>query len=147
MGHWLTRPIPVYKVYLAWLALLLVLFIAAIFFQPRFGKKPALSAATRSEIRSLGWRLEEYLEANGRLPAGANAAIMATLSAEGTNPPAFLSVCQTNAQGEAIDRWQSPFQIQIAGTNFVIRSAGPDKITGDADDLIFNSAANDFVTP
>ena len=32
-------------------------------------------------------------------------------------------------------------------TNFIIRSAGPNKIFGDDDDIIFNSLPNDFVKP
>ena len=41
-----------------------------------------------------------------------------------------------------------PYQIQIvAQTNFVIRSAGPNKKFGDADDIVFNSVSNDFVKP
>jgi hypothetical protein len=41
-----------------------------------------------------------------------------------------------------------PFQIEITPpTNFVVRSAGPDKKFGDADDIIFNSVSNGFVKP
>jgi len=53
----------------------------------------------------------------------------------------------TNALGELIDIWQTPFQIKLAGeTNFIISSAGPNKKFGDADDIIFNSVSN-FVKP
>ena len=55
---------------------------------------------------------------------------------------------RTNALGEIIDIWQTPFQIKFLGqTNFIINSAGPNKIFGDADDIIFNSVSNDFVKP
>jgi len=55
---------------------------------------------------------------------------------------------RTNTFGELIDTWQTPFQIKFAGqTNFIIRSAGPNKIFSDADDIIFNSISNDFVKP
>jgi hypothetical protein len=55
---------------------------------------------------------------------------------------------QTNSQGQVLDCWKTPYQIEILmRTNFVVTSAGPDKIFGDADDIIFNSASNDFVKP
>jgi hypothetical protein len=53
-----------------------------------------------------------------------------------------------NSQGELLDVWQTPYQIKfMPPTNFVIHSAGPNKKFGDADDIIFNSASNDFVKP
>ena len=55
---------------------------------------------------------------------------------------------RTNFQGEIIDWWKTPYQIEIlARMNFVVRSAGPNKIFGDGDDIIFDSASNDFVKP
>jgi hypothetical protein len=54
----------------------------------------------------------------------------------------------TNSQGEIVDYWKKPFQIEIATqTNFIIRSAGPNQKFGDADDIVFNSVSNDFVKP
>jgi hypothetical protein len=48
---------------------------------------------------------------------------------------------RTNASGELIDFWQTPFQIKsVEQTNFSICSAGPNKLFGDSDDIIFNSA-------
>jgi len=50
--------------------------------------------------------------------------------------------------GEWLDWWRTPYQIKIvATTNFIIQSAGSNKIFGDADDIIFNSVSNDFVKP
>ena len=55
---------------------------------------------------------------------------------------------RTNASGVLIDIWQTPFQITfVKQTNFIVRSAGRDRQFGDADDVIFNSATNDFVKP
>jgi hypothetical protein len=65
-----------------------------------------------------------------------------------TNKYPFSLASRTNALGAVIDIWQTPFQIELVGqTNFVVRSAGPNKNFGDADDIIFNSASNDFVKP
>ena len=55
---------------------------------------------------------------------------------------------RTNAQGELFDLWKTPYQIEILEqTNFIVRSAGPNKKFGDADDIIFNSSSNGFVKP
>jgi len=55
---------------------------------------------------------------------------------------------RTNSHGEILDIWKTPFRIKIIPpTNFVVRSAGPDKKFGDPDDIIFNSVSNDFVKP
>ena len=54
----------------------------------------------------------------------------------------------TNGQGQILDPWQTPYRIEIfRQTNFVIRSAGTDKVFGNADDVVFNSISNDFVKP
>jgi len=53
-----------------------------------------------------------------------------------------------NAAGEFADPWGMPYKINFLSTNnFVIASAGKDKIFGNKDDIIFNSASNDFVRP
>jgi hypothetical protein len=55
---------------------------------------------------------------------------------------------RTNSQGEVLDWWKTPYQIDILDrTNFVIRSAGPNRTFGDKDDIIFNSVSNDVVKP
>ena len=59
-----------------------------------------------------------------------------------------LLFCPQSPQEELFDFWHTPYQVKIiAQTNFTIRSAGPNKIFGDADDIIFNSASNNFVKP
>ena len=47
-----------------------------------------------------------------------------------------------------VDPWETPYKIDFyQQTNFILRSAGKDKIFGDADDIIFNSVSNNFVKP
>jgi hypothetical protein len=47
-----------------------------------------------------------------------------------------------------VDPWGTPFTVNFLSTNsFVISSAGPNKKFGDADDIIFNSASNNFAKP
>jgi hypothetical protein len=54
----------------------------------------------------------------------------------------------TNAAGEVVDVWRTPYRIKLIGpTNFSIRSASRNRNFGDADDIVFNSASNNFVKP
>ena len=54
----------------------------------------------------------------------------------------------TNSAGEVVDVWRTPYQIRFIGpTNFIIRSASRSRNFGDADDIVFNSASNNFVKP
>ena len=47
-----------------------------------------------------------------------------------------------------LDPWKTPYQIEfLHQTNFVIRSAGRDKIFSNMDDIVFNSLSNDFMKP
>lgn len=47
-----------------------------------------------------------------------------------------------------VDPWETRYQIEFSQqTNFIIRSAGKDKIFGDADDIVFDSVSSDFVRP
>lgn len=136
------------KVWEYFILLLVILFIVGMLFpSPIRSKTKVKIIATRGQIKSLAFFLNEYNQSNGHLPLGDNSNIAATLSAVFTN--GFLNYpAWTNSNGELVDCWRVPFQIQIAGTtNFIIRSAGKDKIFGDADDIIFNSLSNDFVKP
>jgi len=116
-------------------------------------RNSAKRVATRDDIKMMAWMLDEYIKSNDHLPVGGNAALISRLSATHTNDfhpfvPGPRSGLLTNSSGELVDYWQVPLQIQIIGTtNFVFRSAGVNKIFGEADDIIFNSASNGFVKP
>ena len=73
-------------------------------------------------------------------PVGENAEITAALA--GANPLHFAFIPKNhraiNARGELCDRWGTPFFFhQLSGTQMEIRSAGPDKKFGTADDVEF----------
>ena len=73
-------------------------------------------------------------------PVGENAEITAALA--GDNPVRFAFIPRghraINARGELVDRWGTPFRFhQLSGTQMEIRSAGPDKRFGTADDAAF----------
>jgi len=47
-----------------------------------------------------------------------------------------------------VDPWKTPYQIDfLQPTNFIISSAGKNKIFGDKDDIILNSISNAFAKP
>lgn len=77
-------------------------------------------------------------------PVGENAEITAALT--GDNPFRFAFILRghraINARGELCDRWGTPFRFhQLSGTQMEIRSAGPDRKFGTADDAEFAPAA------
>ena len=72
-------------------------------------------------------------------PVGENNEITAALT--GKNPVQFVFISRghsaINARGELCDRWGTPFHFhQISGTQMEIRSAGPDRKFGTADDVV-----------
>lgn len=74
-------------------------------------------------------------------PVGENAEITAALT--GKNPAQFAFISPhhraINTRGELCDRWGTPFRFhQVSGTQMEIRSAGPDRKFGTADDTQFS---------
>jgi len=82
-------------------------------------------------------------------PTGENSDIVRALAGDNSQKIVFLNfTSKVESPNEMLDPWKKPYQIQFfQQTNFVIRSAGKDKIFGDKDDFIFNSVSNDFVKP
>ena len=92
--------------------------------------------------------LNEFETTYKEIPSGNSAAIFRALY--GSNPKSiiFLSRGMTNDDGQMIDPWGTPYQIEILQqTNFTILSAGHDQKFGDKDDVTFNSISNNFVKP
>jgi hypothetical protein len=148
MSNILTKQFFVPRLLMCFICLLLLVIIVGMFFpSPVRSKTKVKIIATRGQIKSLAFSLNEYNKSNGHLPLGDNSNIATILSAVFTN--GFLNYPDwTNSNGELVDCWRMPFQIQIADTtNFIICSAGPNKIFGNTDDIIFNSVSNDFVKP
>jgi type II secretory pathway pseudopilin PulG len=125
------------------LGIILAFSIRFLIYWPDDIDKKARITETRVWAQNIASFLKQYAVENGSLTNFNNHSIVQ--SEFGTNnfrPP------WTNSQGEIVDYWKTPFQIEnVAQTNFIIRSAGPNKIFGDADDVIFNSASNGFVKP
>jgi hypothetical protein len=129
-------------------AILLLLVLIAIFsglLTPRSGTKAeAQIFYTQFELKDIASALKNQVTVTGSLSKTNNAYILQTLF--GTNT--FLYSYKTNADGKLLDAWETPINVEILSqTSFTIRSAGPNKKFGDADDIIFNSVSNDFVKP
>lgn len=110
-------------------------------------KTKAKVLETFVEERSMAELLAEKVLENGGLTNVPNEFILNPFLT--TNKYSGISfTSRTNASGKLIDIWQMPFQITfVEQTNFIVRSAGPNRQFGDADDIIFNSVSNDFVKP
>jgi hypothetical protein len=112
---------------------------------PHFGtKEEAQIVCTQFESKDIASALKKRVTVTGSLSTIDNAFILQAVF--GTNT--FLYSDRTNANGQFLDPWETPYKIDILGqTNFTVRSAGPNKKFGDADDIIFNSVSNDFSNP
>jgi hypothetical protein len=157
MGNWLFKELPVYKVYLGWLVFLLLLMVLASIVNPspdHVSKAKARIIITRLNEADIAAALSAYSNTYGVFPTGDTESVKRILAGEnlnGKNPQktVFLNFQQSaEHSNEMTDPWGTPYQIQFfQQTNFTIRSASKDKILSDADDIIFNSASNDFVKP
>ena len=91
--------------------------------------------AIKQEITSLAVAMQQFRATYGAYPRGNNADIAGQLL--GNNPKKIVfyepSAKYIIPSGEIVDPWGSPFQIETIGDQLEIRSAGPDRIFGNAD--------------
>jgi hypothetical protein len=130
---------------LIWILLgIILLSLAVLTFLPESKvDKRARITITRVWAQNIAVFLKQYGVENESLTNFNNHSILQSAFGKNGYKPQW-----TNSQGEVVDYWKTPFQVEnVVQTNFIIRSAGPNKIFGDADDIIFNSASNDFVKP
>jgi hypothetical protein len=112
--------------------------------------KPAPNAICLLQLVDIKFAMEGYVSKYASYPTGTQAQIIKTLC--GNNPQRYvfldIHILKFNSQEECLDPWGTPLAINFSPTNsFVISSAGQDKIWNTKDDIIFNSATNNFVTP
>jgi len=100
---------------------------------------PNDTADAQMEVRLVRRMIHDYHTLMGQNPVGTNAEIMKTVMGgndrqAALGPPEGVSL---NGNGELVDRWQTPYFFhQISQDVMEIRSAGPDKILGTADDIV-----------
>jgi hypothetical protein len=113
------------------------------------GGGPEKIPRIRIDEKALSSSIENYHQTFGSYPNGENSNVVRVLTGDNPQKTVFLNFRQsTEHPDEMVDSWGTPYQIEfVQQTNFVIRSAGKDKIWGDKDDIIFNSTSNDFVKP
>ena len=101
------------------------------------------------DIASLVGAIKGYESECGAVPTGERSNVVKLLSGYNSKKIQFLVLRQTlEHPNEMVDPWGTSYQIEFSQqTNFVIRSAGKDKIFGDADDIVYNSASNSIVKP
>jgi hypothetical protein len=83
--------------------------------------------------------IHNYRAAFGENPVGTNPEITAALKGKNPKQTDFLgdSGLRTNEKGELVDGYGTPFFFhQISGQEMEIRSAGPDHVMWNADDLV-----------
>lgn len=100
---------------------------------------PEVTAAVQVEMDTVKFHVRDFRLAFGGNPVGNNAEITKALM--GANPKktkfVLLGDSRINAKGELVDRWGMPYFFhQISGTEMEIRSAGPDKVMWNGDDVI-----------
>jgi hypothetical protein len=122
--------------------------IASILLPANNGKKKAQIYFTHFETKEIATALNQHsVKIGGLTNIDNNFVIQAVFGTDGTINVNYHPT-RTNSQGQVLDCWETPYQIEILSrTNFVVRSAGPNKKFGDADDIIFNSVSNGFVKP
>jgi hypothetical protein len=108
----------------------------------------------RSNMANIGDTLKNQFSKGGRYPSADSEYFLKVLSSSISATNSSISFylkpwnTKTNKFEGLLDNWGMPLRMEMVGeTNFIIRSAGPNKNYSDADDIIFNSASNDFVKP
>jgi hypothetical protein len=126
--------------------LLISLVLPSLLPEPSF-RKNAKVAVTRVEASQIESALRHLAVGSGGLTNIDNSLVVrAVLGTNGRYRDYHAE--RTNPQGELLDWWKTPYQIEIKErTNFVVRSAGPNRKLGDTDDIVFNSISNNFAKP
>ena len=96
--------------------------------------------ATEIEEQIIASVLKELLTTTNLLSHYDNQDIRQAILSTNDTRKVFFRTHRTNTSGEALDRWGTAYQIEIVQrTNFVVRSAGPNRTFGDKDDIILDS--------
>jgi hypothetical protein len=109
-------------------------------------KQKAQQILTRGEERIMAELLQENAFKFGGLTNISTGFLLDSF--QSTDKFVYSFARRTNAAGEPVDIWQTPYRIGLLNpTNFIIHSAGKNQKFGDADDIVFNGASNAFVNP
>ena len=94
-------------------------------------------SVVRMEITNLEAALNQHRAEYGHFPTGTAVEIFKTLSGENPRKLVFFVANSrtVGSNGEFLDPWKTPYKIRMAETNYSIRSAGPNQVFGDKDDI------------
>jgi len=108
----------------------------------------------RSTMTNIGNSLKHHFANVGQYPSADSEYFLKVLSSStsATNSSTLFYLKPWNTRTNALDGlpdcWGMALRMEMVGeTNFIIRSAGPNRKFGDKDDIVFSSAANNFVKP
>lgn len=109
------------------LEVLMVIAVLAILASMAFGYLHYVESAriglTESRVHTIGTQVGVQLKLKGAAPATLEALIPAL------GDPAWVK------EGKLVDAWDRPFEYRVDGRQFRVWSAGPDGVSGTADDL------------
>jgi hypothetical protein len=132
-------------------AVFLVALVLIALMVPAHGpKRAAKILLCKIEMSDLNAAVIQYHNEYGNYPFGNQIGLIRCLLGDNLRKIEFLhlSTNRFSSDGGYLDPWLTPYQIEVHDqTNLVVHSAGPNRIFGDADDLVFNSASNGFVKP
>lgn len=99
---------------------------------------PTEAAPARLEGEELALNIRNFSQRFGGNPVGTNAEITKALNGANDAAANYLpSSRRTSAAGELLDYWGTPYFFHTnSATEMEIRSAGPDKILHNADDIV-----------
>ena len=94
-------------------------------------------AIADAELRRIAGALKLYQLGHGSTPTGSNAQIISALQSNGLDAASFPEQ-HLDKDGTYTDPWNTPFQIiTTTGTITSLRSAGPNGILNDSDDIVW----------
>ena len=101
------------------------------------GGGPSKIGTARTEMVNLTAALVQYRIEFGENLSVAKAKCMKILLGDNSKKIKFIDVRSKSmgTRGEFLDPWKTAYEIKLEQTNYTIRSAGPNKIFGDKDDL------------
>ena len=113
------------------------------------GGGPESVPIVRSDEGALFMAMENYKQDFRSYPAGESSNVVRVLAGDNPQKTIYLNFRRSiEHPNEMVDPWATPYQITfLQQTNFIIRSAGKDKVFGNLDDIVFNSISNNFVKP
>jgi hypothetical protein len=100
---------------------------------------PPEDEPARQEADDIARNIRHFGQRFGGNPVGSNAEIVKTLTGDNNARAKYLTgdLVRLNDKGELIDQWGTPYFFhQNSATDMEVRSAGPDKILHNADDIV-----------